>query len=181
MNDVELRANCGQCAALCCVSFSFDKSAQFAIDKAAGSPCPNLGSSGDCTVHEKLAEHGFNGCVQYDCFGAGQHLTQTVFAGRSWQDEPSLLVPMMNGFRAMRQVHDLLVLLNEAGKLSLPAQYRQKLLQLREVLHPVDGWTEKSLDAFEVGPVPGEVRVFLSSLRNSVDRAQISSASSHSG
>lgn len=181
MSEGELRANCEQCAALCCVSFAFDKSTQFAIDKAAGSPCPNLGSGGLCSIHEGLSARGFNGCVQYNCFGAGQHLTQTVFAGRSWQDEPSLLVPMMNGFRAMRLVHDLLVLLREAGKLSLPAPKKLELLQLLGLLQPGDGWTEISLSAFEAGPVPGEVRAFLSSLRSSIDRDQIGSAGSRSG
>ncbi|RQX15913.1 oxetanocin A resistance protein, partial [Micromonospora arida] len=38
----QLRADCGRCFGLCCVVPAFAASADFAIDKPAGSPCPNL-------------------------------------------------------------------------------------------------------------------------------------------
>ncbi|MDR3081083.1 MAG: pentapeptide repeat-containing protein, partial [Streptomyces sp.] len=38
----DLRADCSSCFALCCVALPFAASADFAIDKAAGTPCPNL-------------------------------------------------------------------------------------------------------------------------------------------
>ncbi len=37
----DLRADCGRCAGLCCVAPAFTASADFAIDKPAGQPCPN--------------------------------------------------------------------------------------------------------------------------------------------
>ena len=38
----DLRADCERCVGLCCVAPAFSASADFAIDKAAGRPCPNL-------------------------------------------------------------------------------------------------------------------------------------------
>jgi len=67
-------ADCAQCAALCCVHTTFTKSADFAIDKPAGTPCPNLGEDHRCTIHADLRPSGFVGCVAFDCFGAGQRV-----------------------------------------------------------------------------------------------------------
>ncbi len=41
-----------------------------------GQPCPNLGGDFRCGIHRDLRAKGFRGCTVYDCFGAGQHLTQ---------------------------------------------------------------------------------------------------------
>ena len=38
----DLRADCAQCFGLCCVAPAFVASADFAITKPAGRPCPNL-------------------------------------------------------------------------------------------------------------------------------------------
>nr|BFE68040.1 hypothetical protein GCM10020092_013410 [Actinoplanes digitatis] len=66
---LELRADCGRCAGLCCVAPAFARSADFAIDKPAGRPCPNLAEDFRCGIHERLPEKGFRGCVVFDCFG----------------------------------------------------------------------------------------------------------------
>ena len=39
---VELRADCSRCVGLCCVAPAFARSADFAVDKPAGTPCTNL-------------------------------------------------------------------------------------------------------------------------------------------
>ena len=55
----ELRADCSRCAALCCVVPAFAASADFAIDKPAGVPCPNLQPDSRCGIHESLRPRGF--------------------------------------------------------------------------------------------------------------------------
>ncbi len=67
-------ADCTRCAALCCVHTTFTTSADFAIDKPAGTPCPNLGADHRCTIHDTLRPSGFVGCVAFDCYGAGQRV-----------------------------------------------------------------------------------------------------------
>ncbi len=114
----ELRADCEHCAALCCVAFAFSASADFAIGKAAGQPCPNLRSDFRCSIHDRLRPAGFGGCAAFDCLGAGQQVTQVTFGGRSWRDEPGLAAPMFAAFAVMRQLHELLWYLAEAVRLN---------------------------------------------------------------
>jgi Pentapeptide repeats (8 copies) len=74
---VELTADCARCVGLCCVLLPFSRSADFAFDKAAGEPCRHLSSDHRCGIHAQLREEGMRGCVAYDCFGAGQAVTET--------------------------------------------------------------------------------------------------------
>jgi hypothetical protein len=80
---------------------AFAVSADFAIDKPAGQPCPNLTADFRCGIHERLRDKGFAGCTAYDCFGAGQRVSRL---GR----ELSALFPVM------RALHELLWYLTEA-------------------------------------------------------------------
>lgn len=109
----ELRADCARCAGLCCVAAGFSASADFAIDKPAGEPCPNLDAQFRCQIHGHLRDRGFAGCAAYDCFGAGQHVTQVTFGGRSWLSDPDIAGPMFEAFTVMRQLHELLWYLPE--------------------------------------------------------------------
>ena len=83
---LDLVADCGRCAGLCCVALPFAATADFAIDKAAGVPCPNLADDFSCRIHDHLRPEGFPGCIAYDCSGAGQRVTQVVFDGRNLYD-----------------------------------------------------------------------------------------------
>ena len=109
-----LRADCAQCAGLCCVAPAFAASADFALDKAAGAPCPNLTRDFRCRVHDHLRDEGFPGCVAYDCFGAGQHVTQVTMRGRSWRDDPAVASETFAVFAVMRDLHELLWYLQDA-------------------------------------------------------------------
>ena len=111
---VELRADCGRCAALCCTAPAFAVSADFALDKPAGQPCPHLGAGFRCGIHGRLRAHGFPGCAVYDCFGAGQRVTQETFGGRDWQQAPAAAGEMFAVFGVMRQLHEMLWYLGEA-------------------------------------------------------------------
>jgi hypothetical protein len=165
MFQPSLTADCEQCAALCCAHHAFDSSHQFAIDKPAGIPCPNLTGCGRCKIHESLAEHGFPGCENYDCLGAGQHVVQGLFGGRSWLSEPALKEPMFEAFRAMRGVHEALLLLQTARALALSEEEAARCAVLERALAPTDGWTLAGLKEFEAGPVVGEVHAFLRGLQ----------------
>ena len=111
---LELRADCERCAALCCVAPAFSASADFAIDKAAGQPCPNLRADFRCSIHDRLRPGGFGGCAAFDCFGAGQQVVRGTFGGRDWRSEPGLATPMFAVFAVMRQLHELAWYVNEA-------------------------------------------------------------------
>lgn len=166
MADVELRADCSRCAALCCVALAFDHSDKFAIDKASGEVCRHLNERNGCRIHAEREQRGFSGCVTYDCLGAGQRVTQEVFKGRTWREDASLLLPMADAFNTMKRVHDLLQLLSEALRLPLSAAERRTASVLVDELNP--GWTPESLAAFSTADIEKRVRTFLQTLRHHV-------------
>jgi uncharacterized protein YjbI with pentapeptide repeats len=109
-----LRADCERCFGLCCVAPAFAASADFAIDKPAGHPCPNLGPDFRCEIHARLRQRGFPGCAAYDCLGAGPKVAQVTFGGRDWRSAPRTARRMFAVFAVVRQLHDLLWYLTEA-------------------------------------------------------------------
>ncbi len=109
-----LRADCARCFGLCCAALPFARSADFAIDKAAGKPCPNLLADFRCGIHAGLREQGFRGCTVYDCFGAGQRVSQSTYGGRSWREAPEAAAAMFDVFPAVRHLHELLWYIAEA-------------------------------------------------------------------
>jgi pentapeptide repeat protein len=124
---VELVADCARCAGLCCVAPAFARSSDFAIDKPAGRACPHLADDFRCGIHEHLTDRGFRGCVVFDCFGAGQHVTQGTFGGRDWRATPALAGAMFATLPVMRQLHELLWYLTEALRLDAAARVHPDL------------------------------------------------------
>ncbi|WP_404450926.1 pentapeptide repeat-containing protein [Virgibacillus necropolis] len=109
-----LRADCENCFGLCCVGLNFSASADFAIDKDAGKPCPNLQSDFRCGIYKDLREQGFKGCTVFDCFGAGQKVSQVTFGGVGWREGPETAKKMFDVLPIMQQLHEMLWYLTEA-------------------------------------------------------------------
>ncbi|MFC4493092.1 pentapeptide repeat-containing protein [Streptomyces ovatisporus] len=123
----ELRADCANCAGLCCVALPFSASADFAVDKDAGQPCSNLRQDFGCGIHAQLRERGFPGCTVFDCFGAGQKVSQVTFGGRNWRETPGVARQMFEVFAVMLQLHELLRHLAEASGLPVGRPLRREL------------------------------------------------------
>lgn len=125
---IELQADCARCFGLCCVAPAFGACAEFAFNKAAGQPCPNLRADFRCSIHDRLRPSGFGGCAAYDCFGAGQKVAQDTFGGSDWRGDSRVAKRMFATFLVMRQLHELLWYVREALRLGpadpLPAQLR---------------------------------------------------------
>lgn len=131
----ELSADCSRCFALCCVVPAFAASADFAIDKPAGQPCPNLRADFRCGIHERLRDKGFAGCTVYDCFGAGQRVS---LLGR----EMSALFPVM------RALHELMWYLTEALTLAPAPALRAALADTSRLAGlPPDELADVDVDA----------------------------------
>ncbi|MVO98367.1 pentapeptide repeat-containing protein [Paenibacillus lutrae] len=113
-NRQAMQADCENCFGLCCVALPFAASTDFAVDKNAGQPCRNLQPDFRCGVHTSLRQLGFRGCTVFDCFGAGQKVSQTTFSGRDWRQEPGSAKLMFEVFPVMRQLQELLWYLTEA-------------------------------------------------------------------
>ncbi len=156
-----LRADCGNCFALCCTAFGFARSADFAVDKPAASPCHNLAADFSCGIHDRLRPRGFRGCTVFDCFGAGQHVAQQIFAGRSWREHPETQQQMFAAFAVSRQLHEALWHLAEAERRSLDPDLSTQAEQLRAAIEEgIDGGLAGLL-ALDVAAVHARVRAVL--------------------
>lgn len=158
---VELRADCGRCVGLCCVALPFAASADFAFDKAAGDACPNLAPDFGCSIHARLREEGFPGCVAYDCFGAGQHLTQATFAGQDWRQSPGVATRMFDAFTVMRQLHELLWYLAEALALPAARPVGREMQVALDQIEALTGETAEALLAVDVAALRQATGVLL--------------------
>ena len=127
-----LRAECADCVGLCCVALAFAKSADFGFDKEAGEECVNLDDGYRCRIHPQLRESGFKGCTVFDCFGAGQHVTQHTFGGASWRDDAGARAGMFAVFPVVRQLHELLWYLEEALRMPAAAGLHPALRAARD-------------------------------------------------
>ncbi|KOA20147.1 pentapeptide repeats (8 copies) [Clostridium homopropionicum DSM 5847] len=113
-NLKKLRIDCQKCFGLCCIALYFSASEGFPTDKEAGKPCINLQHDFRCSVHKNLRNTGLKGCTAYDCFGAGQKVSQITFNGKNWRQVPELARQMFESFLIMRQLHEMLWYLSEA-------------------------------------------------------------------
>lgn len=156
-----LRADCANCFGLCCVVPAFTRSTEFAIDKPAGQPCPNLRQDFRCGIHDQLTPRGFRGCTVYDCFGAGQRIARETFAGRDWRDAPETAGQMFAAFRVMRQLHELLWYLGEALTLPAARPVHGELRRARDRTDRLAGQRPEALLALDVAAHRDEINTVL--------------------
>ncbi|GLZ81100.1 hypothetical protein Afil01_59070 [Actinorhabdospora filicis] len=152
-----LSADCAQCFGLCCTAPAFQKSADFAIDKPANKPCPNLLTDSRCGIHAKLRDSGFRGCTVYDCFGAGQRLAQETFGGRDWRTDP--FRRMLKAFPVMRDLHELLWYLREA--LAAAPTLREEIEAAYETTDALASGTPEQLSQVDVNAERDRVNAIL--------------------
>ena len=130
----ELEADCSNCFALCCNAFGFSRSADFPIDKPAGVPCPNLEPDHSCGIHRSLHARGFRGCAAFDCFGAGQAVSQRLFHGTEPDRDSQERRTMFAAFAVVRQLHEMLWHLAEARARTFDPDAARAALHLAELV-----------------------------------------------
>ncbi|WP_310709227.1 pentapeptide repeat-containing protein [Nonomuraea sp. 3-1Str] len=157
----ELRADCGSCFALCCVALPFARSADFAVDKGAGRPCHNLQDDFRCGIHQHLRQEGFPGCTVYDCFGAGQKVSQTTFGGQDWRSAPGTAGRMFEVFPVVRQLHELLWYLTEALALPDAAPVHDEARRARDEIDALTRLGPEELTGLDVAARHAQVNPLL--------------------
>ncbi|MCP3771155.1 MULTISPECIES: pentapeptide repeat-containing protein [Streptomyces] len=148
----ELSGDCARCFGLCCVALPFAASTAFAVDKPAGRPCRNLREDHRCGIHARLRQEGFSGCTVYDCFGAGQKVSQVTFGGEDWRAlPPERARRMFDVFPVVRQLHELLWYLTEALTLPAARPVHADLRRLLETTERLTRGTPQELGELDVG------------------------------
>ncbi|WP_406315386.1 pentapeptide repeat-containing protein [Streptosporangium sp. NBC_01639] len=158
---LNLLSDCGNCFGLCCVALPFAASADFATDKAAGQPCSNLQADFRCGIHTQLRQRGFSGCTVFDCFGAGQKVSQGTFGGQDWRQAPHTARQMFDVFPVMRQLHELLWYLAEALTLPPARPLYGELRRALEETERLTGGSAQELTELDVAAHRSDVNALL--------------------
>jgi hypothetical protein len=149
-----LRADCTHCAALCCIAPPFSASSDFAINKRAGEPCPNLHAA-RCAIHDDLRDRGFRGCTVYDCFGAGQAVTQAL-ASHAPRERLYQQLPLQKQLHEMQwYLHEALTRVEDPALVAALSRARERCEALARTFAVQD--VELTELRHEVGSMLGEV------------------------
>ncbi|MEH7414988.1 pentapeptide repeat-containing protein [Neobacillus drentensis] len=156
-----LHAKCEDCFGLCCVALPFAASADFALDKNGGTPCPNLQSDFRCGIHQNLRQKGFKGCTVYECFGAGQKVSQVTFQGKDWRNYTETTKEMFDVFPIMQQLHEMLWYLTEALSLKATTSIHTELHQAIDQTEKLTLLSPEELKRLDVPAHRAEVNALL--------------------
>jgi hypothetical protein len=110
----------------------------------------------------------------FDCFGAGQRVSQVTFGGRDWQAEPAGAGPMFAAFGVMRTLHELLYYLTEALSMARARRLHGSLAEARDGIQALADGTVDELLALDVAPLRagvGDLLARVSELARAGDRA----------
>lgn len=160
-STVALEADCARCFGLCCVALAFSRSADFAIDKPSGEACRHLSSDFRCEIHADLRERGFPGCTVFDCLGAGQQVSQVIYAGRDWRTYPESGQQMFDVFARVRELHMLLWHVHEALQMSAARPMQSELDEAERKLRELSSGTPEAVLALDVGDQTRAIRDLL--------------------
>lgn len=160
-HGLTLQADCENCFGLCCVSLPFAASSDFGIDKEGGIACHNLQSDFRCGIHSSLRQRGFRGCTVYDCFGAGQQVSQMTFGGSDWRQAPDTAKQMFEVFPIMWQLHELLWYVSEALALQPARPIHTSLQAMFEKTKQFIGLPADDLQKLDVAAHRAEVNEWL--------------------
>lgn len=122
-----LKIHCEQCSGLCCVALYCMKTDGFPANKDAGIPCRHLMTDFRCDTHSTLASKQLKGCMAYDCFGAGQKVTQECYFDVDWKSAPEKASEIFNVFRVVFQLHQMEWYLLEANSLTTDTHTKEKI------------------------------------------------------
>ncbi|WP_137153261.1 hypothetical protein [Devosia sp. FKR38] len=150
MSQDDLQADCSRCVGLCCVALSFDRSDRFGHDKIAGEPCYHLRSDFGCKIHARREELGYEGCIAFDCLGAGQRAT-ALFAERDWRGDRSVALQLYARFSLLTKLQEMRQALLTAADLGLPAELEaERVALLARIVDIADGDAAAGTEA-EIG------------------------------
>lgn len=152
----KLISDCSKCSGLCCIALYCIKSDGFPKDKPIGEPCINLMDDFKCRIHNDLERMGMRGCIGYDCFGAGQYLTEQIYGGVTWQTQPEKTKEICDMYVLVYRLFQLRFFLYESKKLAsseslLPEiagvlRENEKICKssIKEILqYPIDAYQNK--------------------------------------
>ncbi|WP_016691107.1 MULTISPECIES: pentapeptide repeat-containing protein [Rhodococcus] len=99
-----------------------------------------------------MPSRGFRGCTVFDCFGAGQAVSQRLFAGASWRDRPDTRGRMFSAFAVVKELHEMMWHLLEAQQRTYDPELAD---DARELVASLASLTRRSVDELESLEIDG--------------------------
>lgn len=157
LDAAHYQPQCEKCFGLCCVALYFSKTDGFPADKRAGTPCAELNAEFRCKIHEKLGAMRLRGCIAYECFGAGQLVSQAAFSGQSWRAEPSSAELMFRTFLILQQVCEIGWHLCEASAFPLEEPVGREIRAALDRTERIARYTPQALVEFDLAAYHAEM------------------------
>lgn len=166
-----LKTNCSQCSGLCCTALFFSEMDGFPENKQAGKPCLNLQKNFRCKIHGELEKRKMKGCIGYDCFGAGQQVTQSIYSGKTWQNTPGQAKEIFDVYIAVFQLYQIRYFLLEAMAI-LPAKVlRNNIKPLIEENEIICNSKPQDIVKFNIENHRSKANVFLKQVCNLLQKS----------
>jgi hypothetical protein len=159
--------------ALCCVAPKFERSAKFGFEKPASEPCRHLAENFRCVIHDNLSAEGFEGCVDYPCYGAGQKVTKQIYQGEcNWMSHPELAERIFSTFFIVKALHKLLSYLNEAKEVRPDPAIRSKIIDKQLELEVITFAGEEAIDRADISDHKEQVQNLVTAVAAAVKISQ---------
>ncbi len=156
-----LQPDCSNCFGLCCLTLYFSKQDGFPADKSAGMPCSHLREDFRCAIHDKLTAKGCKGCVAYECFGAGQQVSQVTYKGRSWREDAIPDDELCDVYLVMYQLQEICWYLTLALSYKAAAPMKERLTQALHATEQATILSPQALLAFDLSAHRAKVGTLL--------------------
>lgn len=125
-----LKIDCSKCFGFCCVALYFSTMDNFPEDKIAGQPCKNLKKDFTCKIHKDLSKNNLKGCINYDCFGAGQKVAQHIYENINWQNSPQKSQEMYDVFIVVKNLQEMIWYLYDSFTFTENEDMRKRINQM---------------------------------------------------
>lgn len=156
--SVSFRADCEKCLGLCCVALRFSRADGFGHDKSAGEPCHYL-EANRCRIHAQRDDLGYEGCIDFDCLGAGQRAS-AAFADPENPDRGDVAA-LYARFHALMPIQEMRQALADAADLELPEGDHDRRVGVLDALALLADGASTPLDAETCQDILVEARALI--------------------
>lgn len=157
-------ADCKNCLGLCCSALRFSRADGFGHDKSAGEPCFYLTADHRCRIHSRRDDLGYEGCIDFDCLGAGQRASASLSAAD--RTNPAAIAGLYARLGILMAIQELRQALTDAGDLELSAPDAEVRQTLRDQLAAIADSPQADLATEQVEPLLHNARTLIRSWRD---------------
>lgn len=164
----KLKIDCSKCSGLCCTALFFSKIDGFPENKVAGKPCIKLKNDYYCKIHNELEKRNMKGCMSYDCFGAGQHVTQCIYKGETWQTSKEHSQEIFDVFIITFQLYQIRYFLEESILVISAKELRNDIEKLINEDETICNSTPQNIINFDIKSYRNRVNSILKQVSASI-------------